>query len=382
MLEVNTTLTELDLRWNSIRLNSADVLADSLGRNDTLRVLKLANNAFGENAVELIGRSLKKNECLEELDLSFNNLNPRSMSVLSNSLIHNDTLLKLNVDGCILGSVGTQAFVAAIQRAAGLGRKLEISFNSAECEVHDPHVFNPANPTGTWELDLCTPYGQMVAEECFFLANNKIGCDMVSLVYYAPNAPRERVDIVHKPIIDSRKSKFEEKQFRSYSKNFNDYLKDEKIPEAVREMRPVLEMFSFKITNTLLEKIVKRIQLNWNIEVDEGRYHIDDLGDVLMFQLFVALFQIADEDGSGFVSYDELDGIFRLLGIEYESKEDQQRIYKQFDYDGTEQIDIDEFSNAMVQEFCVHNPPKGPLIDRKTSSPWVIPFEGKVVIEM
>ena len=67
--------------------------------------------------------------------------------------------------------------------------------------------------------------------------------------------------------------------------------------------------FTVQVTNTLSKKIANRVQTNWLELVEKGAYHIDDLSEMLMFQLFVALFQIADDDSSGMVSYDELDQV-------------------------------------------------------------------------
>ena len=248
MLEQNFTLTALDLRWNSIRLNSADVLSASLAKNCTLRTLRLGNNAFGENAVELMGQSLKVNSTLQNLDLSYNNMNTKSMSVLSNALIYNDTLKELNVDGCLLGDVGTQAFIGAIQRAAGSKRKLNVSFDKSDCEHSDPSVFNPSNPTGTWEVDLSTPYGRMVTEECLFLCNNKVGCHLLSVYYKSVGGVRKKIDLVHNDVkSNARSANFDEREFRALSVKFTEMLKEEKMDDVAKVVPPLVNMFGFKV---------------------------------------------------------------------------------------------------------------------------------------
>lgn len=322
---------------------------------------------------------VKVNDTLESLDLSHNNLNARSVSVLANALIYNVTLGDLNVDGCILGNVGTQAFVGAIQRAAGSGRKLDISFDGCDCDVHDSKVFNPANPTGVWELDLSTPYGLMVTEECFFLTNNKVGCNLVSLYYQGTKGSNKKVDLIHK--VDGGSS-FDEDGFRKSSKALGVTVSSEDLENAAREIIPILAMFKFKITNTLAKKIISRIDENWKELLKQGVYHEEDFGDVLMFQLFVALFQIADEDESGFVSYEELRGIFKLLNVVVTDEAEMNRLEKAFDYDGTGQVDMDEFTNAMVAEFCIMAKPKGALVEKSTGAPWQIPPDGTATIEM
>jgi Ran GTPase-activating protein (RanGAP) involved in mRNA processing and transport len=157
MLEGNHTLKELDLRWNSLRLNSAVILAKSLRINDSLVTLKLGNNAFGELATETLGMSLKYNKTLTHLDLSYNSLNPKATSVIANSLMYNHVLKEIILDGNVLGRVGTQSLVASVQRAAGEHRTLEISFNNCDCEKVDKKIFDPANPAGVWKLGCPLP---------------------------------------------------------------------------------------------------------------------------------------------------------------------------------------------------------------------------------
>lgn len=48
MLSVNNTLTNLNLGWNSIRMASAVVVANSLRSNHALLTLGLAHNSFGD----------------------------------------------------------------------------------------------------------------------------------------------------------------------------------------------------------------------------------------------------------------------------------------------------------------------------------------------
>jgi Ca2+-binding EF-hand superfamily protein len=130
-------------------------------------------------------------------------------------------------------------------------------------------------------------------------------------------------------------------------------------------MFTMLEMFNFKIQKPLLMKIVERVKVNWDIQLQQGLVLPDDLADVLMFEIFVALFQIADSDSSGFVSLDELKDIMIMIGI-YLPPNELKRVMAEFDVDDSGQIDIDEFSNAMVKEFCQTASPKGFLVDKNT----------------
>ena len=272
--------------------------------------------------------------------------------------------------------------MASIQRAAGEHRQLDISFNNCDCEKVDNHCFNPSQPTGHYDLDLTTPYGRMVAEECFFLSNYKAGCSITKLEYQPSGGARQVISLVHGDDIGQKgKNGFVESEFRSKSKQFNELILENKLTEAGNVMLTILQMFDFRVQSSLNVKLISQIKVNWLETVNKGLYHESDLADQLMFVMFVALFQLADEDGSGMVSYEELSSIFALLGLNFDERE-MTRIRKEFDIDNSGQVDVDEFSNAMVQEFCVVRSPKGVLVEKATGRPWDIPDEGKIKIDI
>eukprot|EP01034_Spumella_vulgaris_P029711 gene29711-36803_t len=142
MLRVNTTLTKLDLSWNTVRLDSAIAIALALEVNTTLKVLLLAYNSFGDMPSQVLGRTLKDNKGLTELDIESNSITPKACTVLANAISFNETLLKLNINGNILGKIGAQALVAAIQRSSSESRKLQVSFVNCDCVQDDANIFS------------------------------------------------------------------------------------------------------------------------------------------------------------------------------------------------------------------------------------------------
>jgi Ran GTPase-activating protein (RanGAP) involved in mRNA processing and transport len=131
MLNKNKKLTSLDLSWNSLRMSGAVAIGRALKKNKMLKSLFLQFNSFGDLGAQAVGYALKYNKSLQELDLSNNSIVPRSACVLANALSHNSTLVFLNISDNILGRVGSQAVVAAIQRTQDLNRV--ISFSSCDC---------------------------------------------------------------------------------------------------------------------------------------------------------------------------------------------------------------------------------------------------------
>ena len=205
MLCHNQTITELDVSWNFIRLDSACQLADSLLLNNTLVTLKLAYNAFGDLPTQYLGKALKENRTMKYIDMSYNSITPRSATVLANALIHNDVLETLILDGNTLGEVGAQAVVGAVQRSSNERRNLNVSFFNCDCKMLCPDVFNATNPSGTHTLDLSEPYGQMVCEEIIYLANYRAGCVLNSIKYRPVGSSTFKTITLQRPVPETAK---------------------------------------------------------------------------------------------------------------------------------------------------------------------------------
>jgi hypothetical protein len=209
--------------------------------------------------------------------------------------MYNHTLTNLVLDGNILGHVGTQSLIACIQRAAGEHRNLTISFDYCDCETDDIKVFNAANPAGIWRLDLSEPYGQMVVEECIFLANHKAGCSIKWIDYIPPGgSSRIPVELFHsESTAHNLKNKFDEIEFRLKSKSFCSSLANSEFDEAASIMVTLLKMFNFILKPQLVLSIVIQVKHGWDAKVKSGLVLYEDLAGSLIFEIFEALFLIA-----------------------------------------------------------------------------------------
>jgi hypothetical protein len=261
MLEVNTTIKSLDLSWNAIRLSSAETLGSALMVNSTLLVLNLSHNSFGDFGTQALGFALKYNRTLQELDLSYNSLVPRSACVLTNSLSYNTSLTMLNVDGNIIGKVGMQGLVAAIQRSAGGDRVLKISFDNCDCHKIDPTVFNPAFPDGTWEVDLSKPYGRMVAEECLYLANFRAGCNLVKLLHNG-----HKINFNRK-LEDKDKHKYSIDEYNQICMRAASDLLTGRVNEAAKGLCNILSrQFSFNMPLEVGCRVLETVKKHWEVK--------------------------------------------------------------------------------------------------------------------
>lgn len=381
MLEVNSTITKLDLSWNAIRLDSAEKLAASIRKNSTLVELHLGHNGFGDNATQIIGRALKTNDTLTALDISYNSLNPKSVAVLANSLVFNDKVSYVNLDGNILGKVGTQAMVAAIQRAASSVRSLHISFNDCDCRKIEQGLFDPANPSGTHVVDLSTPYGVMVVDECMYLANYRAGVTLVKLEYSSGGA-YYRVPL---NVVSTSVGNFSIDAFRKLCKSTASLILEGKSKNrpAADSLAKLMAMFQFKMKLELAIQCVNHIRKQWEEKVKKRKIldTSEELFEVLLFEVFFALFVINDDDYSGTVDVDEFTNTIDSLGLSI-SVEEATRLMTEFDKDNSGTIDANEFSTLMVNEYCRTEAPRGRIVDSTTNQPWVVPTFGRARIEI
>ncbi len=272
MLRENSTLTKLDLSWNTIRLDSAIAIALALDVNTTLRVLLLAYNSFGDMPSQILGRTLKSNKGLTELDIECNSITPKACTVLANAISFNETLLKLNINGNILGKIGAQALVAAIQRSSSESRKLQVSFVNCDCVQDDDNIFSAANPHGTWRLNLKEPYGQMVAAECLYLANYKAGCRIVKLMHNGQLITLERSFTSAGDGEAGQVKKFKLEEFYKNCRHAAKELLAGAMPEAAKALQVLLTQFDFKMAEEQRLLVLKKTLDLWQAKAKrEGR---------------------------------------------------------------------------------------------------------------
>lgn len=397
MLEVNTTITKLDLSWNAIRLESAEKFANSLKNNGTLRNLLLGHNSLGDSATQIIGRALKTNTSIEVLDLSYNTLNPKSIAVLANSLVFNETMSVVNLDGNILGRVGTQAMVSTIQRASGGGtRKLHVSFNECDCRKDEPGLFDPSNPTGEYEVDLSTAYGVMVMDECFYLGNYRAGVTLSNLEYRsADHGSGGGFHPVKLALAQVRTTggggghldKFSPDEFRKSCRALAGLILEgeRREPEAAAGLSALMQTFSFDMAHQAALPIVRIIRTQWEAKQEKTRavqgQCSEELYEVLLFEIFFALFVANDDDLSGTIDADEFVQTLASLGMTI-TKEAATRLMSEFDKDKSGSIDATEFSAILVKEYCSTETPRGHYVEAATGRPWPIPQSGRAKIKI
>ena len=104
MLQVNKTLTHLDLSWNYLSDSGARCIFEGLQHNTTLVNLSLQDNgitATDPDTARSLTKMLQVNKSLTHLDLSWNYLSDSGARCIFKGLQNNTTLLNLSLQGSI-----------------------------------------------------------------------------------------------------------------------------------------------------------------------------------------------------------------------------------------------------------------------------------------
>ncbi|GMH87327.1 hypothetical protein TrVE_jg12444 [Triparma verrucosa] len=226
-LQVNKTLTHLNLSWNQLGAKSAMLLGEMLITNKALKWLDLGYNSLTESGVSVIFQGLEENRVLEHLDVTSNNVGPAACCTLSTALRGNKVIkkivlsenpiseqgaraicrsLKYTVEGrdimmrgCSFSKRGSNAFLKMkvipkigefLDKSTGLSPEVGVSA--------DTPLFDMSDPVGYYLLDMSVPYNQTIASEMYYLASYSSGYHFKLLKHNGSNikfaAPKQRTD--------------------------------------------------------------------------------------------------------------------------------------------------------------------------------------------
>ena len=118
----NRVLTTLDLAGNSIGVEGAKAIADSLKSGmAVLTFLDLRNNyTIGDDGAKAIAEALKVNPVLTSLDVGHNNLTEQAALGIVRVARQQDKITNLGLGGCKIGPIGAKEIADYIQFTAVL----------------------------------------------------------------------------------------------------------------------------------------------------------------------------------------------------------------------------------------------------------------------
>ena len=113
-LHSNTTLTVLEMSWNSVGERGALAMAEMLKHNTTLTVLHMSGNSVGERGALAMAEMLKHNITLTNLNMC-DSVGENGALAMAEMLKHNTTLTKLGMFGNSVGERGALAMAEMLK---------------------------------------------------------------------------------------------------------------------------------------------------------------------------------------------------------------------------------------------------------------------------
>ena len=189
MLKENFTLVSLDMAWNHLAHDSAIAVGRALEVNDALTALDVSYNALGDRGAQRCGWALRTNTTLRTLNLSHNGVADRAAIVLAGALRSRRGLpLVLKLRGNPVGAHGGRALLRLLSSPACASTEVQLhdstfdfaaAFDVAHHAAAKP-LFDAAEPSGTYRLDLADAYDRTVALELCGLAEAGSGCRLTA----------------------------------------------------------------------------------------------------------------------------------------------------------------------------------------------------------
>ncbi|XP_034415796.1 leucine-rich repeat-containing protein 34 isoform X3 [Cyclopterus lumpus] len=124
--EDGSSLRSLDLTFNDIRSDGAEVLAKSLQRNSTLLSLRLSNNKIENRGAMHLARMLQVNSTLRELELAACDLDTQSVIAFAIVLTRNQTLRSVDISRPLLFGLQEEWAVHVAEMLAVNGSLVEL----------------------------------------------------------------------------------------------------------------------------------------------------------------------------------------------------------------------------------------------------------------
>ena len=293
-------LETLKLSWNMIRLDSGIDLAKSLEVNKSLTYLDLRYNSLGHEGGQTLGNSLLENRTLKTLLISNNNITSTAAFVICVGVEQNLALKYVNMDENPIGEGGARSLMHV---STAVGSRLELS--AARCNTSlrdDKFWFDQERPCRSYNLDLTNCYDRAVAFTLLTLVANHPTIIVSSASYQSSrNSKPEKLDLVQVRLYD--KEEFLDEEQRNVLMNLH------KLQECAKDIGNVEKMFrefdeddSGEITRSEFKALLSQI----GIQTTESQ-----ITDVM---------SAYDVDGGGTIEISEFLTFVRLQHVEAASR--------------------------------------------------------------
>ena len=168
IIKNSNTLVKLDLSWNNLRGEVAEIFIESLKENYSITSLDLSYNLFGVSSSEGLPAATKfsevlhENTILEEINLSNNLIDSKVAFCLAHGIRNNTSLKSFNIEGNPIGSSGIKFLIQSINDNAK-GKVENLKMKETETIIpSNAKIFDPMNVDGEYQLDLENIYDRVI----------------------------------------------------------------------------------------------------------------------------------------------------------------------------------------------------------------------------
>lgn len=187
----------MDISWNKVGTEGAVPIAHAIQVNRSVTRLDLSACSIDDQGGQALAHSLIDNTCMEILLLAQNQIKGGSCFVFSKTCATHPRMTRLDLSSNPVGEAGARSVYRQIMR----GLRCFVQMRSCSY-FHDEKIFNYTNPSqdSPYTLDLTVPYKAAVMVELLHLAaENPTNCRFGLVTYQSTNnGPEETVTLVEK----------------------------------------------------------------------------------------------------------------------------------------------------------------------------------------
>ncbi|KAL0242759.1 hypothetical protein GEMRC1_005322 [Eukaryota sp. GEM-RC1] len=114
-LKTNTTITSINLSFNSIGDEGARALAEALKVNHSVPSVDLMNNSIGDEGARALAEALKVNDSVTSIDLEYNSIGAEGARALASALKVNASVTSINLGRNCIGDECVRALADALK---------------------------------------------------------------------------------------------------------------------------------------------------------------------------------------------------------------------------------------------------------------------------
>ena len=181
-------IESLKLAWNMIRFEPGVALMHSLKENHSLTYMDVSYNGLGQEGAEMLGVALHVNTTLRSVLVSNNNITPRGCFCIVSGIRSCRTLNFMDISNNPIGERGAQAVMMLI---TDIGERVRMDIRGCSIRTKDDSCwYDPERIDDTYKLNMAQPYQRTVAIELLrAAASSKDKYNIVDPKYYSDDSP-------------------------------------------------------------------------------------------------------------------------------------------------------------------------------------------------